>query len=102
MKFSEFRKIRQRRYTREEQVRERRPQLSKQEQRFLYSLHLKTIENRTLMATLKAYLKPSELDEIIVDYAIRLRKARKNFIDHNPDKEMLLLEAESEGEQDAI
>lgn len=83
-------------------MKERRPNLSKQEQRFLYSLHLKTIENRTLMATLKAYLKPSELDEIIVDYAIRLRKARKNFTDNNLDKEMLVWESKAEDDSNAV
>jgi hypothetical protein len=91
MNFSDFKKIRQRRPVRDE-PRERRPTLTKQEQRFLYSLHLKTIENRTLMTTLKQWLSPSQLDEIIVDYALRLRKARKNFTENNIDKEMLLWE----------
>ncbi|RPK20103.1 hypothetical protein EDO6_06642 [Paenibacillus xylanexedens] len=35
------------------------------------------------MATLKNALPPSQVDEIIVDYAIRLRKAKQNFEKNN-------------------
>jgi hypothetical protein len=35
------------------------------------------------MATLKATIAPSQLDEIIVEYNLRLRKARVNFEKNN-------------------
>jgi hypothetical protein len=81
--FADYRKQKEQpRRTREryeEKPRERRPSLTSQEERFLYSLHLKTIEFRTLMATLKSKMTPSEFDQFIVDFNLRLRKARKNF-----------------------
>lgn len=79
--FAEFRRQKERKP--ERKPAERRPALSSQEERFLYSLHLKTIENRTLLATLKATMTPSEFNKFIVDYAIRLRKAKKNFENNN-------------------
>ncbi len=79
--FADFRKQRQKKP--EEKKAERRPNFSSQEEQFLYSLHLKTIEYRTLMATLKATMTPSEFNQFIVDYAIRLRKAKKNFEANN-------------------
>lgn len=83
--WADYRRQRMRRLddSRREREKVRRPTLSRQEERFLYSLHLKTIEYRTLMATLKAHLTPSEYDELVVDYSIRLRKAKKNFEANN-------------------
>ncbi len=86
MNFAEYRRRKQTSVQRRE-VKQRRPNLSTQEQRFLYSLRLKTMEHRTLMATLKNKLPSSQVDEIIVDYAIRLRKARQNFEKNNYDYE---------------
>lgn len=82
MNFSDFRRRRQAALERREAT-VRRPVLSTQEQRFLYSLRMKTMEYRTLMSTLKQVLPPSQVDQIIVEYALRLRKARQNFEKHN-------------------
>lgn len=65
----------------------RRPVLTTQEQRFLYGLRAKTMEHRTLLATLKTMLPPSKVDEIIVEYALRLKKARMNFEKNNYNHE---------------
>lgn len=83
MNFSQFRKARERRERIEPAIKERRPRLSSQEERFLYSMHLKTIELRTLMSTLRAIMPREEFNELMVEYAIRLRKAKKNFEDNN-------------------
>jgi hypothetical protein len=80
MNFAEFRKKRQ--TALQSRVKER-PTLNSQEERFLYSLRLKTMEYRTLMSTLKELLPPSQLDAILVEYNLRLRKARLNFEKHN-------------------
>ena len=80
MNFSEFRRSRTMR--KQEVVRERRS-FTSQEQCLLYGLRLKTMEHRTLMVTLKQVLPPSKVDEIIVEYAMRLRKAKKNFESNN-------------------
>lgn len=96
LKLGDFRKQRQRK-TSEQRTRthiERRPQLTTQEERFLYGLHLKTIECRTLMATLKATMAPSQYNEFIVDYSMRLRKAKKNFEDNNWKDEWFLTNEE--------
>ncbi|WP_124118498.1 hypothetical protein [Paenibacillus xylanexedens] len=82
MNFSEYRRRKQVSLQRRE-PKPRRPILTSQEERFLYSLRVKTMEHRTLMATLKNALPPSQVDEIIVDYAIRLRKAKQNFEKNN-------------------
>lgn len=82
MNFADYKKRRQN-ALRERAAMERRPTLTTQEERFLYSLRLKTMEYRTLMATLKDKLSRSDLDEILVEYNLRLRKARTNFDEHN-------------------
>lgn len=79
--FADFKKQRQKRPVKK--AVERRPALTSQEQRFLYSLHLKTIECRTMMATLRNTLTPAEFNHFIVDYTLRLRKAKKNFEENN-------------------
>ena len=85
MKFGEYRKAKM--LSAEKRQREKavatRHVLSTQEERFLYSLRIKTMEYRTLMCTLKDKLPRSAIDEIIVEYAMRLRKARKNFETNN-------------------
>jgi hypothetical protein len=83
MTYGELRRLRGNR-----RIDERRPDVTRQDQRLLQSVHLKTIENRTLMETLKKHLPQEKLDEIIVDYAICLRKARKNFQENNLSKEL--------------
>jgi hypothetical protein len=86
MNFTDYRKSRSSALKRRQDCRvERRPSLTTQEERFLYSLRLKTMEYRTLMATLKQVLPPSKVDEVIVEYSMRLRKARKNFESNNYD-----------------
>lgn len=77
MNFAEYRRRRQAQQPRA--MKERRPTLTQQEERFLYSLHLKTIEYRTLMNTLKEHLPRNELDDILVEFNLRLKKARTNF-----------------------
>lgn len=95
MNYREFRQLRLRKATRD-----RQPSISnKQDQRLLYSVHLKTIENRTLLETLKHNLAPDKFDEVIVDYAIRLRKARSNFVTNNIGKELDMLACEAELEE---
>lgn len=81
MNFADFRKVRERQSRPE--PKERRPKLTSQEERFLYSMHLKTIELRALMTTLRAKIPREELDEILIDYWLRLRKAKKNFEQNN-------------------
>lgn len=83
MNYSDYRKKRQTSF--QARVVERRPALTTQEQRFLYSLRLKTMEYRTLMATFKHMLPPSQVDAILVEYGMRLRKAKKNFELNNYD-----------------
>lgn len=93
MKYSEFIRIRQRRPSRET------PDVPKQDKRLLYSVHLKTIENRTLMETMKQSLPADQYDQIIIDYAIRLRKARQNFMNNNIGKELDMIAYEAELEE---
>jgi hypothetical protein len=57
--------------------------MTTQEERFLYSLRLRTMEYRTLMCALRKVLPRSEVDQIIVEYSIRLRKAKRNFEKNN-------------------
>lgn len=90
MNYAEFRRLRKRR-----PIRECQPEYTKQQDRLLHAIHLKTIENRTLMTTIKENLPPSKVDEIIVDYAIRLRKARRNFDSNNISKELNIIEYEA-------
>ncbi|MNU99952.1 hypothetical protein D3C71_901020 [compost metagenome] len=53
------------------------------EEEILYYLRLKNIEQRTLMRTLKDLMSPEEYDQLIVDYNLRLRKAKKNYEKNN-------------------
>jgi hypothetical protein len=76
MNFAEFRRSRT---VRKQEVARERRNLTSQEQCLLYGLRLKTMEH----ITLKQVLPPSKVDEIIVEYAMRLRKAKKNFESNN-------------------
>lgn len=85
MNFADYQRTRRART--EKRSAPRRPLMSTQEQRFLYSLRMKTMEHRTLMATIKQVLPPSVVDELIVEYALRLKKARTNFEKNNYNHE---------------
>lgn len=77
----------------------RPPKSISEDQRLLQRVHLKTIENRTLLETLKHHMSSDKFDEIIVDYTIRLRKAKNNFERHNIGKELDILAYEAELEE---
>lgn len=94
MNYREFRQIRE-----QGSSKERRHDAVKKDNRLLYNVHLKTIENRTLMETLRYHLPTEQFDTIIVDYAIRLRKARKNFESNNIGKELDMIAYEAELEE---
>lgn len=78
-----FLELRKRREQQKLAIKSRRPMLTSQEERFLYHLHMKNIEHRTLMLTIKQILTKEQIDDILVEYALRLRKARENFSKNN-------------------
>jgi hypothetical protein len=82
MNFADFRKRREQQ-AKSRVVKERRPAMTTHEERLLYSLRLKTVEYRTLMTALKEELRREQLDHILVEYNLRLRKAKNNFNDNN-------------------
>lgn len=83
MNFADYRKRREATMKARVAEKERRPQMTTHEERLLYSLRLKTVEYRTLMTALKEELKREQLDHILVEYNLRLRKAKTNFNDSN-------------------
>lgn len=85
MNYSDFRKNRQTMIM--GRTKERRPVLNSDAQRFLYSLRIKTMEYRTLMSVVKETLDRTQIDDILVEYSLRVRKAKNNFEKHNYDYE---------------
>lgn len=85
MNYSDFRKNRQTMIM--GRAKERRPVLNSDAQRFLYSLRIKTMEYRTLMSVVKETLDRTQIDDILVEYSLRVRKAKNNFEKHNYDYE---------------
>lgn len=96
MNFADYRRRREIASQRRTQMARREP-FTNREQQVLYHLRLKTMEHRTLLAALKKGLPSDVLDEVIVDYAIRLRKAKSNFEKNNYRMEWELDEVESNG-----